>query len=227
MIKHLNAYDRAVAQIGERLSQLSEKVGKRLSEAMDAFINQNDELAKKVILGDDEIDIMDENLEIDSLNLISLQQPEDRVLRYLTAAIRISHELERICDYACDIAEATLELKRKAPFFKPLVDLPHMAELVQKMMHKSLKAYVEKDLVSAGEMDDDDRELDDLFVALLEELTEHMSKNPEHVVQASTILLVCRYLERIGDHVVNIAEMTIFIESGERHPFKARKAGLR
>jgi phosphate transport system protein len=225
MVKHLNAYDRAIAQMGERLFELSEKVGKRLYEAMEAFVNQDDELAKKVIAGDDEIDLLDEKMEMDSLNLISLQPPEDRVLRYLTAAIRISHELERICDYACDIAEATFELKRKTPFFKPLVDLPRMADLAQKMLRKSLKAHLEKDLVSAGEMDDDDCELDNLFIAMLDELTEHMKKNPEHVDQASTILLICRYLERIGDHVVNIAELTIFIESGERQPFKSRKAG--
>ena len=224
MVGHLNAYDRALVQIREKLVLMSEKAGKRLSEAMHSFIHQDDLLANAVISSDDEIDAMDEEIEMESLNLISLQQPVDRDLRFLASAMRISRELERISDYACDIAKASLHLKEKIPFFKPLVDVPRMADLVQAMMRKSLKAHVENNLIIARQMDDDDTEVDQLFLALLEELTEYMKKGPEYVDQASIILLISRYLERIGDHVVNISEMTIFTEVGERHPFKASKA---
>ena len=220
MVKHLNAYDKSLIEIKEQLLLMSEKVGKRLSEAMHSFIHQDERLAESVLLGDDEIDNLDETIEMNSLNVISLQQPEDHDLRFLAAAMRISRELERIGDYACDIAESTLQLKLKTPFFKPLVDVPKMADLVQAMLRKSLKAHVEKDLAAARQMDDDDNEVDQLFLALLQELTEYMKKGPEYVEQLSTLLLVTRYLERIGDHAVNISEMTIFTESGVRHPFK-------
>lgn len=221
-MKRLNAYDRALIDIGKRLLSMSELVDNFLGEAMSSFVNQDAEKAKAVIEGDEVIDTLEESLEMDSLELISLQQPMDRDLRFLAAAMRIGRELERINDYACDIAELTLDLQPKLPFFKPLVDLPRMAELVQVMMRKSLKAYTEKNIALAREMDSDDDQVDHLFAVLMEELTAYMKKGPEYVDQASSLLLAVRYLERIGDHIVNIAEMVIFIDIGERHPFKGK-----
>jgi len=220
MVKYFNAYERALQQIGVKLNQMSELAGDRLAKAMKSFTEQDEELAQTVISTDDEIDALDETIEMESIDLISLQQPVDADLRFLIAAMRISRELERISDYACDIAEATLTLKGKKPFFKPLVDLHKMARLVQEMMEKSLKAHLGKDIAVAKQMDAIDAEVDRIFLALLQELIGWMKKGPEHVEQASIILLVARYLERIGDHIVNISEMTIFMETGERHPFK-------
>lgn len=228
MVKHLNAYDRSLIQIGNRLLEMSGLVGNRLSQAMNSFIGQDDGLAQSVIAGDDEVDAMEENLEMECLELISLQQPIDHDLRFLAAAMRIGRDLERIGDYACDISKLIVGLKSKTPYFKPLVDLPRMAQTVQEMLNKSMKAYIEKDIKLAGQLDDDDNQVDQLFSALLVELTNYMKQRPEYVDQASSLLLVNRYLERIGDHVVNIAEMVIFMETGERHPFKAkRRAGCK
>jgi phosphate transport system protein len=222
VIRHLNAYDRALVEIGQKLWLMSQKVGARLSDAMHSFIAYDSGLAQTVVAGDDEIDALDEAIEMESLDLISLQQPVDRDLRFLAAAIRISRELERIGDYACDIAEATLQMKLNPGGFHIPLDVAKMAEMVQTMLHKSLKAHLDKDLGAAGQMDDDDTGVDRMFVALLEELTGYMKRNPDCVEPACSILLVVRYLERIGDHAVNIAEMTIFTETGERHPFKDR-----
>jgi phosphate transport system protein len=220
-MKHLNAYDKGLIDINDRILALSESVGVSLSRAMDSFVAQDLVKAKAVIDGDEVIDALEEALEMDSLELISLQQPMDRDLRFLASAMRISRELERINDYACDIAELILDLEPKLPFFKPLVDLPYMAELVRKMMGKSIKAFTERDLSLARQLDEDDDQVDQLFVALLKELTGYMKKDAEYVDQASSLLLAARYLERIGDHIVNIAEMVIFIDSGQRHPFKS------
>jgi phosphate transport system protein len=222
-MKHLNTYEQALIAIRNELVEMSDLVGKRFTLAMRSFVEQDDQIAAQVIAGDDEVDFLEESLEMESLEIISLQQPMDRDLRFLAAAMRIIRDLERIGDYACDIAELTLNLRNKAPYFKPLIDLPQMADLVFDMLRRSIKAYIEKDLAIARKMDDFDNQVDQLFVKLLTELTDYMKKGPEYVDQASSLLLATRYLERIGDHVVNIAEMIIFAETGERHPFKVKK----
>jgi phosphate transport system protein len=223
MGKYVNAYDRALIEIKTTLEQMGQLVTAQLAEAMQSFAAQDISLAQTVVDRDDTVDRRDENIEREALELISLQQPVDYDLRFLNAAMRISRELERISDYSCDIAEAVLQLQQAKPFFKPLTDLTKMAALVQTMLTKSLKAHFEKDLSTASEMDDDDWAVDEIFTALLRELVDYMKETPELVEQASAILLVARYLERIGDHVVNISEMTIFAETGERHPFKGEK----
>lgn len=225
MVKHMNAYDRSLIQIENHLLEMSELVGKRLSESMKSLIGQDDQLAQAVIAGDDDIDTREEALEKECLELISLQQPTDDDLRFLTAAMRIGRELERIGDYSCDIAKLVQGLNSKTPYFKPLVDLPRMARMVQDMLDKSIKAYFEKNTTLAGQLDDDDNQVDQLYASLLPELTNYMKQGSEYVDQASSLLLTTRYLERIGDHVVNIAEMVIFAETGERHPFKIKRKG--
>lgn len=220
MVRYLNAYERGLLKLSESLTEMSALVGLRLADAMTSLVRQDVDLARTVIDGDDEVDAQDGDLEMNALELISLQQPVDRDLRFLSACMRISRDLERIGDYACDIAEVTVLLKEKGPYFKPLVDVPRMGELVQNMMRTSMKAHVEKDVATARRMHRQDDEVDGLFRMLLEELTGFMKKGPEYVDQASNLLLVARYLERIGDHIVNISEMTIFAETGQRHPFK-------
>lgn len=219
MAKRLNSYDRALLQVNDKLDQMSKLTEKGLVEAVNSFIKSNDKLANEVIAGDDEVDNLDETIEMESINLISLQQPVDYDLRFLIAAMRISRELERISDYACDIAEATLRLKGKVTSLQLPNSLPELIDLVRKMMSKSLKAHFGMDLAVARQMDGDDNEVDRLFLLLSQELLELMKQNPEYVEPASMILLIIRYLERIGDHIVNISEMTIFMETGERHPF--------
>ena len=225
MVKHINAYDRSLIQIGNRLLEMSGLVGKRLSEAMNSLIGQDEKLAQSIIAGDDDIDTQEEQLEMECLELISLQQPTDDDLRFLTAAMRIGRELERIGDYSCDIAKLIQGENLKTPYFKPLVDIPRMARIVQDMLDKSIKAFFEKNITLAGQLDDDDCQVDQLFGILVAELTHYMKQGPEYVDQASSLLLTTRYLERIGDHVVNIAEMVIFAETGERHPFKVKRKG--
>ena len=221
MLKHQNAYDRALLQIRNRIGNLAGLVEERLCQAMSSLVQQDNILAGRILQGDDEVDSVVEALERDCLDLILLQQPTDSDLRFLSAATRIGREMERIADYACDIAELTLELKQKVPYFKPLVDLPRMGEMVADMLRQSIKVFLDQDLAGARRVVESDDPVDELFTALLQELTDYMKKGPEYVDQASRLLLVARYLERIGDHVVNIAEMVVFIATGERHPFKS------
>ncbi|HOP74765.1 MAG TPA: phosphate signaling complex protein PhoU [Bacillota bacterium] len=222
MFGRMNAYDRAIVNIRDRVLAISEQVDRQLHLAMRSFIEKDETLALTVINADDAIDQADSQLELDALELISIQQPVVQDLRRLAAAMRISRELERIGDYACDIAEIMLRLKMKTEWFKSLTDVPRMAERVQIMLKKSLSAYRDLNLTAAWELDTDDQEIDRLYLELYDELTRYVQNNPDAVEQAFGILLVVRYLERIADHGVNIAEMVIFIETGERHPFKRK-----
>jgi phosphate transport system protein len=223
MIRRLNAYQRALEQIETELLQMSRKVSQCLVQAWQALNRQDETLATAILAADDLIDAWDETVEQQSLNLLSLQQPEDRDLRVLAALMRVSRDLERVGDYASDIAEATLEMRRKQIAFRPLANLEGLTELVLTMLDKSLTAFAEKDLVAAGQMDDDDLAVDRLYQSLVVEITGLMKQEPQWVDLGSALLLIARYLERIGDHVVNIAEMVIFMENGERHPFKSVK----
>jgi phosphate transport system protein len=220
MIRRLNAYERALEQIETELLDMSKKVSQCLATALQALNRQDEAMAAAIMANDDEIDILDEAVEQQSLYLLSLQQPEDRDLRILAALMRVSRELERVGDYACDIAEATIEMSRKQIVFNPLTNLQGLTELVRTMLDKSLVAFEEKDLVAAGQMDDDDLAVDRLYQSLVADITGLMKQDPQWVDLGSAFLLIARYLERIGDHVVNIAEMVIFMENGERHPFK-------
>ncbi|MBO8169550.1 MAG: phosphate signaling complex protein PhoU [Thermoanaerobacteraceae bacterium] len=219
MIKHVNAYDRAIRSLQQDIMEMGIKVNEALSMAMDGLKNQNECRCQQVIEMDDVIDDMDYDIEEKALELISLQQPMADDLRVLASALRIIKELERIGDYAVNIAEISIKLKEKGEYFKPLVDIPKMAELAQAMVTKSLEAFTEKNTARAREVNTDDEEVDSLFEALYDELIDFMKQDSSFVDQASYLSLVARYLERIGDHAVNIAEMTIYMVTGERRPF--------
>jgi phosphate transport system protein len=219
-VKPINSYDRSLIAIDEKLLLMGEKVKKSLSRGIQTFFRQDAELANTVFKDDDDIDILDETIEMDALNIISLQQPEDQDLRFLAAAMRISRELERIGDYACDIAEAFLQMASKEPFFKPLDDLTTMADKAEILLERSLDAYFQKNMDAAATADQEDDKVDQIFLSLMRELKEFIQQSPRYIEQAGAIILAARYLERISDHAVNIAELTIFCRTGVRHPFK-------
>ncbi|GFN22476.1 MAG: phosphate signaling complex protein PhoU [Thermoanaerobacteraceae bacterium] len=227
MEKPLSAYDRAILQLEQDIMRMGEHVRSSVAQAMEALVKQDVALARQVIEGDVLTDDWNYSVEEKALELISLQQPLDRDLRALATVMRVGRELERVGDYAENIAETAIRLADKGPYFKPLVDIPRMAELAQAMLHRSLEAFVARSTSTAREVIPADDEVDRLFESLYEELIEYMKKGPQFVDQASYLSLVARYLERIADHAVNIAEMVIFRETGIRRPGRILEAETR
>ena len=214
-----NAYKEWIKRLSSDLLDMGALVSERLRKAMSSLERQDRNEALEVINGDSEIDRKDHDIEMGTLHLISLQQPTEADLRDLASMMRISRDLERIGDYATDIAEVADDMVGKGPYFKPLVDIPKMAGLAQAMLQKALKAYLDRDLDAAMQLDCDDDEVDTLYTALSEELLGYLKRGPQYIDQACGLLLVARHLERIADHAVNVAEMTVFALTGDRRPF--------
>ncbi|MDW7673471.1 MAG: phosphate signaling complex protein PhoU [Bacillota bacterium] len=219
MNRIINSYDKAIMDLKNELIKMGHKVEELIKLAMEALIEQNTTKAQGVIALEDVVDDFDYDIEFKALEIISLQQPSDDDLRSLATVMKIAKDLERIGDLAVNIAEITINLSTKGDYFKKLVDIPRMSELAINMLEKSLLAYLNMDTELAYAVNEADDEVDDLYAILYHELIKYMKEDAKYVEQASYFILVSRFLERIGDHAVNIAEMTIYEVEGERRPF--------
>ena len=163
---------------------------------------------------DDNIDQIE--LEVDDLclELLATQQPMAIDLRFITTGMRIGSDLERIGDLAVDIAQRAEELSSQ-PLLKPLEDIPRMAELAEKMVHKALDAFVKRDAALARELWQDEEKADGYRDLVQDELMAIMAKDPATTARALPLILISRHLERIADHATNIAEDVVYMVEGK------------
>lgn len=208
-------YDQHLNDLQQNLLKMASLVEEAIFRAVQSLAKQDIALAQQVLDGDDLIDEMEIEIEDQCLRLIALQQPIARDLRIISTAIRIIAHLERMADHACDIAKTTLRLDGQ-PLIKPLVDIPRMATLVQKMLKDSIDAYVHLDISLTEQIGRDDDAVDALYKQVFRELLTYMMEDPRTIGQATLLIFVGRYLERIADHVANIAEWISFLATGER-----------
>lgn len=165
---------------------------------------------------DEEIDEKEREIESLCLKLLLQQQPVAKDLRQISAALKMITDMERIGDHAADISEMTI-LMAGTPYIRNIEHLQTMAKEAMVMLVKSIEAYVEKDLAKAEKVIESDDVIDDLFDQIKAELIDAIHQNPENGEQAADLLMVSKYLERIGDHATNIAEWVIFSITGN-HP---------
>jgi len=208
---------------GQLLSMAS-LVEEAIHKSIKALVEREEELAKGVIASDDAINMMEIKIDDFCLKLLALHQPAAIDLRFITSALKINNDLERMGDQAVNIAERTLELL-KEPLLKPLIDIPRMAALAQKMVKDSLDAFVRKDTELARDVCRRDDEVDALNDQVLRELLTYMMQDPRTITRAVHLLLVGRHLERIADHATNIAEDVIYMVQGKviKHRFDVRR----
>jgi len=190
-------------------------VVQRLSEAVRSLAQGDLDLAQQIVEGDDEVDRMQADIDTRSLALIATQQPLASDLRMLGTAIKVGVDLERMSDHATDIAKVVLRLDAE-PLMKPLVDIPRMAEIDQRMIQECLKSFVNRDASQARDTMKLDDEVDHLYGQVLRELLTFMIEDPKKVHQAAHLILVSQYLERVGDHATNLGEGIVFMVTGER-----------
>lgn len=198
----------------QRVLEMGSEADAMVVMALQALTSQDEDLAEQVIARDDVVDSMDLKLETECMCLIALQQPMARDLRLVGTVLKVITDLERIGDHAVDIAKIARKLSH-ATFYKPLVDLPRMADRVRQMLKNALLAFIEHDLDLVDKVVRADDEVDALLHLIRDELHTVMRRDPVLVVQASYLLFVAHYLERIADHTVNIAERVHYVETGK------------
>ena len=208
-------YDQSLENLRQDLLKMGSAVAVNIELAVQALVVQDEKLARKVLAGDDVIDRMEVDVDDKCMILIARQQPMARDLRILGTGLKISTDLERIGDHAYDIAKIALEMAHQ-PLLKPLVDIPRMAELAQKMLKDALEAYVKLDIMLAEQVCLDDDAVDHIYNQVFRELLTYMLEDPRNISQITQLLFVGRYLERIADHATNIAEWTVYLVTGQR-----------
>jgi len=207
-------YERELQELKEKLLLLGGTVELMIASSMKALLNRDSELARSVIDSDPRVDAME--LEIDHLcvNLLALRQPAASDLRFITTALKIVTDLERIGDLTVNLAERTIELNEEPPL-KPYIDIPRMASQAAGMVHQALDAFVNRNSAMAREVLGEDDSVDRLNVQLFRELLTYMIEEPKNVARALRITFIAKYLERIADHATNIAQMVIFLCEGQ------------
>lgn len=209
-----SAFDEELKKLQEDLLRMGAVVEEMLHMSIKSLETRDVAMAEKAIDKDDEVDSYNINIENKCLELIALQQPAARDLRIIGAAMKIITDIERCGDYAVDVAKTAMALSRQ-PAFKPLVDIPKMAEVVKKMLREALEGFVEKDLEKIQRMIEDDDVVDHFYNELHEELAALVEKEGKLARQALHLLLIGRYLERIADHITNIGERVYYMETGD------------
>lgn len=206
----------------EQLEELQQEVLKMGTLVEQAIFNavkslkERDEgLAQQVIDGDDLIDEYQVKIEDLCVKLLALQQPMASDLRVISTAMKIVTDLERMADHAVDIAKVTIRISGQ-PLIKPLIDIPRMAEITQKMVRESLDAYVRHDADQVLQLLDCDHEVDGLYCQVFRELLTFMMEDPRTIRQATQLLFVAQHLERIADHATNIGEWVYYMVTGAR-----------
>ncbi|HBD63155.1 MAG TPA: phosphate transport system regulatory protein PhoU [Clostridiales bacterium] len=209
-----NRFDTELENLNLELIKMGSLIENSIESSAKALIEQDLMLVKKVNELEIEIDQMEKNIESHCLRLLLQQQPVASDLRVISTALKMITDMERIGDNAEDIAEIAKYMVDQK-FIKDLVHIPQMADATISMVKRSIDAFVSKDKELATEVCKDDDIVDGLFQTVKQELIEKMQENRENSEQAIDLLMIAKYLERIGDHAENIAEWVIFSITGE------------
>jgi len=207
-------YNSELDKLHDQLLLMGAKVEEMISASMEALVKRNSELARRTIVSDRDVNRMEVEIDDLCLRILARRQPVASDLRLIATGLKIVTDLERMGDSAVNICERVVELNTE-PVLKPYVDIPRMAEIVQTMVRDALDAFVNKESQRAAEVVERDRLVDAYYGQVFRELLTYMMEDPRNIYRAVRAQSVAKYLERIGDHATNVAEMVIFMVGGK------------
>ncbi|HWT73160.1 MAG TPA: phosphate signaling complex protein PhoU [Mobilitalea sp.] len=206
-------FEHELILLRDNLIEMGHLIEDAIEKTLNAFESENEALANEIIQGDRNVNDMEKTIESRCLSIILKQQPVARDLRIVTTALKVVTDMERIGDHAADIAELILREKRQ-PIYNLAKHIPEMGRVAKEMVHDAVTAFTTLNIESAKEIIKKDDIVDDLFDKVKDEVATILRSSNEHVDQCVDILMIAKYLERIGDHAVNICEWTEFHETG-------------
>ncbi len=185
-----------------------------LRHSIESILTRDSALAVLVIATDDKIDLLENEIESSCIQLIALHQPVAIELRFLTTAMKVNYNIERIADKSVSIAKRSIELSEHPPV-KPFVDLPYIAQVIQAMVKDAIDAFANRNAEHALEIRARDTEVDEIYEKMLHELLTILSEHPRLIEPGISLLLLFRHLERIGDLAANISEEVYYLVRGD------------
>jgi phosphate transport system protein len=212
-------YELELKELRDKLLAMGGKVEAAIASSVRAIIERNSELAARVKANDVEVNRLEVDIDGACRRLLALRQPAASDLRFITTALKIVTDLERMGDLAVNIAERAIDLAQ-APPLRPFHDLSSLADLSEAQLKKALDAFVERDPVKAEEVMKGDDLLDALYLKIFNELLQLMMEDSRAIRRATALMFAAKHLERFGDHAINVAEMVVYMVRGTdvRHP---------
>jgi phosphate transport system protein len=209
----IKSYDEELQRLTNTITEMGGMAETQIAAATEAVMKRNSELAADIIEADSRVDKLETEVGTMAVRLLALRQPMARDLREILAALKIAGDLERICDYAANVAKRSIALKHVPPA-EPIFALPRMANLARSLTKDVIDAYVARDADKALVVWARDEELDEMYSGLFRELLTYMMEDPRNIAASTHLLFVAKNIERIGDHATNIAEAVHYMVAG-------------
>jgi phosphate transport system protein len=210
----VKSFDDQLNRLGHVIAEMGGLAEVQLADAMQALIRRDTEKALRVALADKRIDDLESEVDHLAVSLLALRQPMAQDLRDVIGALKVSAMIERVGDYAKNLAKRTAALAEVPPV-PPAFTVARLGRLAQEMFKESLDSYISRDLGKADRTRDLDEEADALYTSIFRELLTYMMEDPRNITSCTHLLFVAKNLERVGDHATNIAEMTHFRVHGK------------
>jgi phosphate transport system protein len=205
----VKSFEEELKRLHSLISRMGGIAETQLADAIHAVIERDSEIAAEVVEGDPKVDELEREVDDLALKVLALRQPMAVDLRSILSALKISAELERIADYATNVAKRSIALNQIPPV-RPVHAIPRMGQVVKEMIKDVLDAYVTGDVDKAVRVWNRDEELDEMYSSLFRELLTYMMEDARNITAATHLLFIAKNIERIGDHATNIAETIYF-----------------